>query len=242
MAVGLSDPLVWNGATGPAKTAAYFAPPLGEPSCRLQEAATSLVTAYVLAGRGADPSQGAGRLFALSHESPELASSLALLSSWSLGAPFPPPGAVLRLPASTTDFFFLRERAILISLRMAGESCKVEIALIKASFPASAWCFGRNSSSQHRTLNSWPAGSRVSNYNRSSPNQPPLSLSLPSKSSKQPSNLFSHGSLNLTQLPVQHSKNQCFVWSCVKLLFITETKCVYCAVGNDCNVKSEECF
>jgi len=40
---------------------------------------------------------------------------------------------VLRLPAGTTDFFFLWERAILNSLRMAGESCKVEIALIKAS-------------------------------------------------------------------------------------------------------------
>jgi hypothetical protein len=39
---------------------------------------------------------------------------------------------VLQLPAGTTDFF-LRERAILNSLRMAGKSCKVEIALIKAS-------------------------------------------------------------------------------------------------------------
>jgi hypothetical protein len=48
------------------------------------------------------------------------------------GAPAHTPGAVLPLPAGTTDFFFLRERAILNSLRMAGESCKVEIALIKA--------------------------------------------------------------------------------------------------------------
>jgi hypothetical protein len=40
---------------------------------------------------------------------------------------------VLRLPASTAGFFFLQERAILTSLRMAGDSCKVEIALIKAS-------------------------------------------------------------------------------------------------------------
>jgi hypothetical protein len=40
---------------------------------------------------------------------------------------------VLRLPAGTAGFFFLRERAILTSFRMAGDSCKVEIALIKAS-------------------------------------------------------------------------------------------------------------
>jgi hypothetical protein len=39
---------------------------------------------------------------------------------------------VLRLSAGTADFF-LRERAILNSLRMDGESCKVEIALIKFS-------------------------------------------------------------------------------------------------------------
>jgi len=36
------------------------------------------VTAGALAGKGADPSLGAGRLFAGSDESPELASSLAL--------------------------------------------------------------------------------------------------------------------------------------------------------------------
>jgi hypothetical protein len=39
---------------------------------------------------------------------------------------------VLRLSAGTTDFF-LQERGILNFLRMAGESCKVEIALIKPS-------------------------------------------------------------------------------------------------------------
>jgi hypothetical protein len=40
---------------------------------------------------------------------------------------------VLRLPAGTTGFFFLQERAVLNSLRTAGNSCKVETALIKAS-------------------------------------------------------------------------------------------------------------
>jgi hypothetical protein len=40
---------------------------------------------------------------------------------------------VLRLPAGTAGFFFLRERAILTSLRMTGDTCKVDIALLKAS-------------------------------------------------------------------------------------------------------------
>jgi hypothetical protein len=80
---------------------------------------------------------GAVRLFAGSDVSPELASSLALRlpaicldGRW--GAPVPPPGAVLRLPAGTTDYF-LREKAILNSLRMAGKRCKVGIALIRDS-------------------------------------------------------------------------------------------------------------
>ena len=70
--------LAKNGTTDLAKTAAYVDPPSGGPSCRLQDAAYSPVTADALAGRGADPSLGAGRLFAGSDESPELASSLAL--------------------------------------------------------------------------------------------------------------------------------------------------------------------
>jgi len=40
---------------------------------------------------------------------------------------------VLRLPAGTTGFFFLRDMANLNSLRRAGDSCKVEITLIKAN-------------------------------------------------------------------------------------------------------------
>jgi hypothetical protein len=77
MAVGLSDPLGWFEATGPASTAAYVAPPSGGPSCRLLAAACSPVTDGV-AGRGADPAPVAGRLLAGSIESPELSSSLAL--------------------------------------------------------------------------------------------------------------------------------------------------------------------
>jgi hypothetical protein len=71
MAVGLSDPLGWNGATGPAKAAAYVTPPSGGTSCRLHVAACSPVAEEV-AGRGADPAVGAGRLLAGSDESPEL--------------------------------------------------------------------------------------------------------------------------------------------------------------------------
>jgi len=100
--VGLSDSLVWSGATDPPKTAAYVTPPSGDASCRLQAAACSLVTVGALAGRGVNPSPG---------DSPELASSLALRLpvSWPddrWGALAPPPDVVPRLPASTTGFFF----------------------------------------------------------------------------------------------------------------------------------------
>jgi hypothetical protein len=78
-----------------------------------------------------------------SMESPELANSLALRlpatrleGRWEdLG---PPPGAVLQLPVDTTVFFFLDDSAILSSLRSAGVTCKVDIALIKLTPPASA--------------------------------------------------------------------------------------------------------
>ena len=40
---------------------------------------------------------------------------------------------VLRLAAGTAGFFFLRDIANLNSLSRAGESCRVKIALIKAS-------------------------------------------------------------------------------------------------------------
>jgi hypothetical protein len=41
---------------------------------------------------------------------------------------------VLRLPADIAVFYFLRDdRANLSSLRRAGESCRMEIALIKAN-------------------------------------------------------------------------------------------------------------
>ena len=80
MAVSLSDPLGWNGATGPAKAAADLTPPSGGTSCWLHVAACSPVTEEV-AGRGADPAVGAGRLLAGSDELLELATSLALLSS-----------------------------------------------------------------------------------------------------------------------------------------------------------------
>ena len=72
-----------------------------------------------------------------SMESLELANSMALHlpasrieGRWEdLG---PPPGAVLRLPAFIT-VFFLDDSAILSSLRSAGVTCKVDIALIKAN-------------------------------------------------------------------------------------------------------------
>ena len=97
------------------------------------------------------------------------------------GAPSPPPGAVLRLPAGTADFFFLRYSAILNSLRMAGESCKVEIALKKASSSCLSTMLRQELllTTKNTTL---PTGW----YSRPGLNQPPLSLSLPSQSTKQP--------------------------------------------------------
>jgi hypothetical protein len=78
MAVGMSGPLGRDGAMGLTKTAAYVAPPSGDPSCRLQVAACSTVTAGAVAGRGVDPSSGAGRRLSGSIDSSEVASSLAL--------------------------------------------------------------------------------------------------------------------------------------------------------------------
>jgi hypothetical protein len=134
MAVGLGGPLSSCGVTSSANTAAYVAPPLDGPSCRLPAAACSPVTDKS-AGRSADPVSGAGRLLADSIESPELSSSLALRlpASW-LEAFCPPPRAVLRLPAATAVFFFfLDASADLSSLRRAGDTCKQEIALRRAN-------------------------------------------------------------------------------------------------------------
>jgi len=132
MVVGLSGPRASERATGQANTAAYVAPPPDGPGCRLPTAACSPVTAGV-AGRGADPGPVAGRLLAVSIESPELASSLVLrlpASCWETLTPL--PDVVLRLPAGTAGFFLLAV-ASLSSLRRTGESFKVEIALIKAN-------------------------------------------------------------------------------------------------------------
>jgi len=91
-----------------------------------------------VAGRGEDPAPSAGRLFAGSIESPELASSLAfrlLASCWEAVVPL--QDVVLRLPAGTAGFF-LCAIASRSSLRRAGETCKVGIAFIKLTRPASA--------------------------------------------------------------------------------------------------------
>jgi len=84
--------------------------------------------------RGADTAPGPGRQLAGSIESPELASSLAMrlpASCWEALAPL--PDVVLRLPAGTAGFFFLRDIANFSSLRRAGVSYSVEIALTNAS-------------------------------------------------------------------------------------------------------------
>ena len=88
-----------------------------------------------LEGRGAYLSLEAGRRFACSIYSPELASSLASrlpvsCSDDRWGALAPHPDVVLRILAGANGFFFRREKAVLSSLRMADKSC---IALIKVN-------------------------------------------------------------------------------------------------------------
>jgi len=63
MAVCSSVPLGLDGATGPAITDVYVAPPQGDPGCRLPTAACSPVTDE-FAGSGIDPAPGAGCLLA----------------------------------------------------------------------------------------------------------------------------------------------------------------------------------
>jgi len=50
-----------------------------------------------------------------------------------LGAPVPVADVVLSIPEGTTGFFFRRDKATLSSLRMAGESYILEIALTRAN-------------------------------------------------------------------------------------------------------------
>jgi hypothetical protein len=78
LAVGMSGPLVCCVATVAAATAANVAPPSGNTRCRPQKATCSPVALEELAGRGADPAPGAGRLVTGSVEWPDLVSSLAM--------------------------------------------------------------------------------------------------------------------------------------------------------------------
>jgi hypothetical protein len=118
---GLERPTWLKRGDGPGEDRPVRYPTLGRTELPVLEAACSPVTAGAHAGRGADPSLGAGRLFASSDVSPELAISLTLRlpascpdGSW--GAPAKPLGAVLRLPAGTAGLFFC-ESAIPYSLR-----------------------------------------------------------------------------------------------------------------------------
>jgi hypothetical protein len=84
------------------------------------------MTSDALAGRGADPSSGAGRRLAGSKDSSEFASSLVLRLPascrdvrWEVTVP--PLDAVPRLTDRTAGFFFLRDRANLGSLTTVGE-------------------------------------------------------------------------------------------------------------------------
>lgn len=86
LVLGMSDPLGFFGAKGPASIDAYIAPSSGDPSCRLQSEVCSPMISATSVDRGTVPALGPGCLVAGSEELPELASSMAL-----------------RLPASCAD-------------------------------------------------------------------------------------------------------------------------------------------
>ena len=98
----------------------------------LPAAAWSPVTVE-FAGRGTDLAPGAGSLLAGFIKCPELARSLVFrlpARCWEVLVPL--PDMVLRFPGGTAGFF-IRAIASLTSLRRAGETCKVEMAFIKAN-------------------------------------------------------------------------------------------------------------
>ena len=112
---------------GPGQDSRVRLPSLGGHEVPAARCSVFALASDEFAGRGADPASGAGRLMAGSDESPELANSLALRLPASRlgrrwGALAPLADMVLRIPAGTTGFFLRREKAILSSLRMAGES------------------------------------------------------------------------------------------------------------------------
>jgi len=140
LAVGLSGPLGLCGAAGAATTAAYVAPPSGNPRCRPPVTACSPVDPVDVAGNGADPSPGAGRLVAGSEESPELANSLAfrfpaILVDERWEVMDAPPKVVLRLLVGTVGlvFVFTLATAFLNSFSRAEESWMLDIALRKTN-------------------------------------------------------------------------------------------------------------
>jgi len=127
---------------GPGQDSRVRLPSLGGHEVPAARCSVFALTSDVFAGRGADPASGAGRLMAGSDMSPELANLLALCLPASKlgrrwGALAPLAGVVLPVPAGTTGFL-RRDNAILSSLRMAGESCIVEIALKRLNPPALA--------------------------------------------------------------------------------------------------------
>jgi len=109
-------------------------PSLGVPTCWLRTSASSPVNTGEIAGRGAGPIPGAWLLLSCWNESPELACPLALRLpvSWTDGsweALDSPQGVVLRLPAISTCFFFLRE----FSAFLSSLNSTVDISLITAN-------------------------------------------------------------------------------------------------------------
>jgi hypothetical protein len=105
------------------------------------------VELYEVAGSGADPARGAGRLVAGSEELPEPASSPALCLPLRWEVVGPPPEAVPRNPACTAGLFFFPRvaRTLRSSARTVGEKVTVEMALTKANSSCLSIALGRAS-------------------------------------------------------------------------------------------------
>jgi hypothetical protein len=109
-------------------------------------------------------------------------------------APSRPPGAVLRLPAGIAGLFFFRESAIINSLRTAGETGKVDRALKNSN--SSCLSMTLRQELLHTTHTSLWTGWQVPQVRSKSATT--LAV-LTESTNQQPSNWFSHGSLNLYQ-------------------------------------------
>jgi hypothetical protein len=134
-----------------AATAAYVAPPSGDTRCRPPESAYSPVALVELAGSGAGPAPGAGRLVAGSEESPELVTSLA--------SPLPaarckamPSDVLPCVPAGTVVLFFALLLDAIAFRKARSLRCSMKLSLHAPAVDLRAGCLVRAISTHQETV------------------------------------------------------------------------------------------